>query len=58
MECAPDNFPSPSSTTESNGKNNAAVGEHDVKRVMLEQSVERIPDDLDPDKVEVRVVLA
>jgi multiple RNA-binding domain-containing protein 1 len=53
LEWAPGNILSPSSTAESNEKSNAAVGEHDVKRVMLEQQVERTLDDLDPERVEV-----
>ncbi|XP_008383339.1 multiple RNA-binding domain-containing protein 1 [Malus sylvestris] len=55
LEWAPGNVLSPSSTTESIEKNNAVVGEHDVKRVMLEQYVGGIADvDADPDRVESR----
>ncbi|TQD91242.1 hypothetical protein C1H46_023168 [Malus baccata] len=50
---APGNVLSPSSTTESIEKNTAVVGEHDVKRVMLQQYVGRIADvDADLDRVE------
>lgn len=56
LEWAPGNILSPSSTAESNEKSNAAVGEHDVKRVMLEQQVDGTPDDLDPDRVESRTL--
>lgn len=36
----------------------AAVGEHDAKRVILEQSVEGISEmDIDPDRIEVRHIL-
>ncbi|KAM1796214.1 hypothetical protein ACFX11_036476 [Malus domestica] len=55
LEWAPGNVLSPSSTTESIEKNTAVVGEHDVKRVMLQQYVGRIADvDADPDRVEVK----
>ncbi|KAB2637099.1 RNA-binding protein 19 [Pyrus ussuriensis x Pyrus communis] len=55
LEWAPGNVLSPSSTTESIEKNNAVAGEHDVKRVMLEQYVGGIADvDADPDRVEVK----
>ncbi|KAK9929376.1 hypothetical protein M0R45_026478 [Rubus argutus] len=37
LEWAPDNGLSPSLTTETNGNNNAAVGKHDVKRVMWKE---------------------
>ncbi|KAK9929382.1 hypothetical protein M0R45_026484 [Rubus argutus] len=37
LEWAPDNVLCPSLTTESNGKNSAAVGKHDVKRVMWKE---------------------
>ncbi|XP_015958849.1 uncharacterized protein LOC107482784 [Arachis duranensis] len=43
------------STTSRNNELNTAVGENDVKRVMLEQHVQRISDeDIDPDRVEGR----
>ncbi|KAM1032575.1 hypothetical protein EV1_035853 [Malus domestica] len=55
LEWAPGNVLSPSSTTESIEKNTAVVGEHDVKRVMLQQYVGRIADgDADPDRVEIK----
>lgn len=58
LEWAPGNVLSPSSTTESIEKNNAVVGEHDVKRVMLEQYVGGIADvDVDPDRVEIGVCM-
>lgn len=54
LEWAPANILSQSSTSEGNEKNGAAVGEHDVKRAILEQQVEGILDvDVDPDRVEV-----
>ena len=54
MEWAPGNVLSQSSKTESIENNSAVVGEHDVKKVMLEQYVEGISDvDADPDRVEV-----
>lgn len=54
MEWAPANVLSQSSTSVGDGKNDAIVGEHDVKRAILEQQVEGILDvDVDPDRVEV-----
>ena len=55
MEWAPDSVLNKSSASEGDKKNNAAVGEHDVKRAILEQHVEGISDaDIDPDRIEVR----
>ncbi|CAB4276677.1 unnamed protein product [Prunus armeniaca] len=55
LEWAPGNVLSQSSKTESIENNSAVVGEHDVKKVMLEQYVEGISDvDADPDRVESR----
>ncbi|XWS12276.1 hypothetical protein CRYUN_Cryun37aG0075600 [Craigia yunnanensis] len=55
LEWAPDNVLNKSSTSEGDKKNNAAVGEHDVKRAILEQHVEGISDaDIDPDRIESR----
>ncbi|XVE86462.1 hypothetical protein DITRI_Ditri18aG0036100 [Diplodiscus trichospermus] len=43
------------SALEGDKKNNAAVGEHDVKRAILEQQVEGVSDaDIDPDRIESR----
>lgn len=53
LEWAPSNVLSQNSTSENDGKN-TAVGEHDAKRVILEQHLEGMSDvDLDPDRVEV-----
>lgn len=55
LEWAPSNVLSQSPTSKSNETNNAAVGENDAKRVMLEQSVEGISEiDIDPDRIEVK----
>ncbi|XWS16066.1 hypothetical protein CRYUN_Cryun34aG0053500 [Craigia yunnanensis] len=55
LEWAPDSVLNKSSASEGDKKNNAAVGEHDVKRAILEQHVERILDaDIDPDRIEAR----
>ncbi|XWS19950.1 hypothetical protein CRYUN_Cryun31cG0059500 [Craigia yunnanensis] len=55
LEWAPDNVLNKSSASEDDKKNNAAVGEHDVKRAILEQHVEGISDtDIDPDRIEAR----
>lgn len=55
LEWAPSNVLSQSPTSKSNETNNAAVGENDAKRVMLEQSVEGISEiDIDPDRIESR----
>lgn len=55
LEWAPANILSQSSTSKSDEKSDAAVGEHDAKRVILEQSVEGISEmDIDPDRIEVR----
>ncbi|CAK7335869.1 unnamed protein product [Dovyalis caffra] len=55
LEWAPANILSQSSTSKSDEKNDAAVGEHDAKRVILEQSVEGISEmDIDPDRIESR----
>ncbi|KAK8664519.1 hypothetical protein V6N13_084305 [Hibiscus sabdariffa] len=55
LEWAPDNVLNKSSATEGNKKSDAAVGEHDVKRAILEQQVEGISDaDIDPDRIESR----
>ncbi|XP_031284877.1 multiple RNA-binding domain-containing protein 1 isoform X2 [Pistacia vera] len=54
LEWAPSNVLSQNSTSENDGKN-TAVGEHDAKRVILEQQLEGMSDvDLDPDRVESR----
>ncbi|KAJ4846493.1 hypothetical protein Tsubulata_039981 [Turnera subulata] len=54
LEWAPGNVLSQSAASNSVEKN-AAVGEHYVKRVMLQQSVEGISDvDIDPDRIESR----
>ncbi|MED6138465.1 hypothetical protein PIB30_074456, partial [Stylosanthes scabra] len=42
------------STTSRNNELNTAVGENDAKRVMLEQHVQKISEDIDPDRVEGR----
>jgi hypothetical protein len=58
LEWAPANILSQSSTSKSDEKSDAAVGEHDAKRVILEQSVEGISEmDIDPDRIEVRHIL-
>ncbi|KAF5185014.1 Multiple rna-binding domain-containing protein [Thalictrum thalictroides] len=55
LEWAPSNILSPSSESENNLKDDFIVGENEVKRVILEQHVEGIPDeDVDPDRVESR----
>lgn len=55
LEWAPANILSQSSTSKSDEKSDAAVGEHDAKRVILEQSVEGISEmDIDPDRIESR----
>ncbi|MBA0569752.1 hypothetical protein Golob_003463, partial [Gossypium lobatum] len=55
LEWAPDNVLNKSSASEGDKKNNVAVGEHDVKRAILEQHVEGISDaDTDPDRIESR----
>ncbi|XVF25349.1 hypothetical protein REPUB_Repub13aG0205500 [Reevesia pubescens] len=55
LEWAPDNVLSKSLASEGGKKNNAAVGEHDVKRAILEQHVEGISEaDIDPDRIESR----
>ncbi|KAH7575192.1 hypothetical protein JRO89_XS02G0060600 [Xanthoceras sorbifolium] len=55
LEWAPSNILNQSSTSKSGEKNNLAVGEHDAKRVILEQRLEGISDvDTDPDRVESR----
>ncbi|XVF27207.1 hypothetical protein REPUB_Repub14bG0087200 [Reevesia pubescens] len=55
LEWAPDNVLNKGSASEGDKKNNAAVGEHDVKRAILEQHVEGISDaDIDPDRIESR----
>ncbi|KAK8618630.1 hypothetical protein V6N13_132616 [Hibiscus sabdariffa] len=55
LEWAPDNVLNKSSASEGEKKNDAAVGEHDVKREILEQHVEGISDaDIDPDRIESR----
>ncbi|KAJ6414946.1 hypothetical protein OIU84_003867 [Salix udensis] len=55
LEWAPDNILSQSSISKSDEKVDAAVGEHDAKRVILEQSVEGISEmDIDPDRIESR----
>lgn len=54
MEWAPHNVLEKSSASEGDNKSNAAVGEHDVKRAILEQHLEGISDaDIDPDRIEV-----
>ncbi|XP_044491836.1 multiple RNA-binding domain-containing protein 1 isoform X3 [Mangifera indica] len=54
LEWAPSDVLSQNSTSGNNGKN-SAVGEHDAKRVILEQHLEGMSDaDLDPDRVESR----
>ncbi|KAK8608225.1 hypothetical protein V6N13_023654 [Hibiscus sabdariffa] len=55
LEWAPDNVLNKSSAPEGEKRNDAAVGEHDVKRAILEQHVEGISDaDIDPDRIESR----
>lgn len=55
LEWAPENILSQSSISKSDEKVDAAVGEHDAKRVILEQSVEGISEmDIDPDRIESR----
>ncbi|XVE88498.1 hypothetical protein DITRI_Ditri19aG0074000 [Diplodiscus trichospermus] len=55
LEWAPNNVLNKSSALEGDKKNNVAVGEHDVKRAILEQQVEGISDaDIDPDRIESR----
>ncbi|KAF3447845.1 hypothetical protein FNV43_RR08551 [Rhamnella rubrinervis] len=55
LEWAPADILSQSSTSEGNEKNGAIIGEHDVKRAILEQQVGGISDvDVDPDRVESR----
>ncbi|XP_059446252.1 multiple RNA-binding domain-containing protein 1 [Corylus avellana] len=54
LEWAPDNILSQSSTSKTDEKDNA-IGEHDAKRVILEQQVEGLNDvDIDPDRIESR----
>ncbi|EXB75133.1 Multiple RNA-binding domain-containing protein 1 [Morus notabilis] len=56
LEWAPANVLSLSSTSEGN-ENSDVVGQHDAKRVILEQHLEGVPDvDPDPDSVESRTV--
>jgi multiple RNA-binding domain-containing protein 1 len=53
LEWAPGNILCQSSTSKTDDKDNA-IGEHDAKRVTLEQQVEGLIDmDIDPDRVEV-----
>ncbi|KDP32677.1 hypothetical protein JCGZ_13675 [Jatropha curcas] len=54
LEWAPSNVLSQSPTSISSEGKNSAVGEHDAKRVILEQSVELISEDIDPDRIESR----
>ncbi|XVF40013.1 hypothetical protein PTKIN_Ptkin01aG0078500 [Pterospermum kingtungense] len=55
LEWAPHNVLDKSLVSEGDKKNKAAVGEHEVKRVILEQHVEGISDaDIDPDRIESR----
>ncbi|XP_062096184.1 multiple RNA-binding domain-containing protein 1 isoform X2 [Humulus lupulus] len=55
LEWAPANILSQIPTPEDNEKRSVVVGEHDVKRAILEQHVEGLSDvDADPDRVESR----
>ncbi|XP_065867175.1 multiple RNA-binding domain-containing protein 1-like [Euphorbia lathyris] len=55
LEWAPSNVLSESPVSKSNEDSSNAVGEHDAKRVMLEQNVEGISEiDIDPDRIESR----
>lgn len=54
LEWSLDNILSPSSKVEVDGQMNLAVGEKEVKKVLLEQNVQGIAEvDIDPDRVEV-----
>ncbi|KAI5426732.1 hypothetical protein KIW84_032237 [Lathyrus oleraceus] len=54
LEWAPSDILIPKSTSENN-EVNGGIGEKDVKRLILEQDVERISDmDVDPDRIEAR----
>lgn len=54
MEWAPANILNQSSISKTDAKNNA-IGEHDAKRIKLEQQVEGFIDmDIDSDRIEVR----
>ncbi|WCJ41769.1 Multiple RNA-binding domain-containing protein 1 [Euphorbia peplus] len=55
LEWAPHNVLSESPVSKSNEDNSSnAVGEHDAKRVILEQNVEGLSEDIDPDRIESR----
>ncbi|KAF8412655.1 hypothetical protein HHK36_000623 [Tetracentron sinense] len=55
LEWAPSNILIQKSTLEANAQNNIIVGEKDVKRVLLEQSMEELLEvDIDPDRIESR----
>ncbi|GMN60320.1 hypothetical protein TIFTF001_029406 [Ficus carica] len=55
LQWAPANVLLQSSTSEDNEKSDTVVGEHDAKRVILEQHLEGISDvDADPDRVQSR----
>ncbi|XP_048228729.1 multiple RNA-binding domain-containing protein 1 isoform X2 [Ricinus communis] len=55
LEWAPSDVLNQSLTSKSSEDGNNAVGEHDAKRVMLEQSVEGLSElDIDPDRIESR----
>lgn len=55
LEWAPGNILSQKSTTKNGEKANAAVGERDAKRLILEQQLEGTSDmDIDPDRIESR----
>lgn len=52
LEWAPDDILSPDVTLEMDQEKNA-VGEKETKRVLLDQTVDVVSEDLDPDRVEV-----
>ena len=52
MEWAPGNILTQSATSKIDEKDNA-FGEHDAKRVILEQQEGLMDEDIDPDRVEV-----
>ncbi|CAI0461455.1 unnamed protein product [Linum tenue] len=55
LEWAPADILNPRSTSKDDQPSNAAADQDDVKRVMLEQSVEGISEaDIDPDRIEIK----
>ncbi|KAK1304495.1 Polyadenylate-binding protein RBP47C' [Acorus calamus] len=57
LEWAPSEILSLNPSSETDKQNNAVVGEKDVKKMLLEQSVEGISEeDIDPDRVESRTL--